>query len=466
MIRIKPNIKGALSDGQLQKNLHHTLVGSLHSRDAAVAEVENWEELRTHARQVKRHTIKNLSLYLTQLEEKVSSNGGKVFWAENGQEAVEYILNLAQEKGVKRLVKSKTMLGEEIDLNHFLSNNGIEVVETDLGEYIVQLRNERPSHIVTPAMHLSKEQVAELFEEKLHMPATSDIQELTLTARNTLRKKFLTAEMGLSGVNFAVAETGTIVVVENEGNARLSMSVPPVHVAIMGIEKVIPRSRDLAVFLKLLTRSATGQKASSYTNFISGPRREGECDGPSEFHLVLIDNGRSEILADPFYRQTLTCIRCGICLNTCPVFQSIGGHAYGSVYQGPIGCVLTPQLEKPGKAPDHPYASSLCGACGVVCPVKIELPDLLLKLRADAVHHKSARKIPERIAMKIWAWFFSDPERYSFSGRKGRAVTRKLLPLFRRGLALPPLSLWLKERDLPEIPVKSFREIYQKEEEK
>lgn len=463
MIRIKPNIKAALSDQQLQKNLRHTLIGSLRSRDEAAAEVENWEALRTHARQVKSHTIKNLSRYLTQLEDRVKDHGGKVVWAENGKEAVEYVLGLAREKGVKRLVKSKTMLGEEIDLNQYLSENGVEVVETDLGEYIVQLRDERPSHIVTPAMHLSKEQVAALFEEKLDMPPTSDIQELTLTARRTLRDKFLTAGMGLSGVNFAVAETGTIVVVENEGNARLSMSVPPVHVAIMGIEKVIPRSRDLAVFLKLLTRSATGQKASSYFNFISGPRRTGECDGPTEFHLVLVDNGRSKILANPVYRQTLNCFRCGICLNTCPVFQSIGGHAYGSVYQGPIGCVLTPQLEKPGAAPDHPYASSLCGACGDICPAKIELPDLLLKLRADAVKNKSIRKLPERVAMKIWAWFFSDPERYNFSGRKGRAITRKLLPLFRRGLAAPPLSLWLKERDLPDIPAESFRDLYQKE---
>ena len=464
MIKIKPNIKKALADQQLQKNLHHTLVGSLKSRDAAVSEVENWEELRSYARQVKRHTIKNLSLYLAELEEKVKANGGKVVWAENGREAVEYILKLARDKGVTSMVKSKTMLGEEIDLNHFLSKNGVEVVETDLGEYIVQLGDERPSHIVTPAMHLSKEEVADLFARKLNMERTDDIHELTLTARNTLRDKFLTAGMGLSGVNFAVAETGSIVVVENEGNARLSMSAPPVHVAIMGIEKVLPRTRDLAVMLKLLTRSATGQKASSYFNFISGPRRKGECDGPTEFHLVLIDNGRSKILADPYYRQALTCLRCGICLNTCPVFQSIGGHAYGSVYQGPIGCVLTPQLEQPGESPDHPYASSLCGACGDICPVKIELPDLLLRLRADAVQNRSFRTIPERIMMKLWAWFFSDPERYGFSGRKGRAVTRRLMPAFRKGLAPPPLRLWMKERDLPEIPPKSFRELYRKEE--
>jgi len=463
MIRIKPNIRPALADQQLQKNLHHTLVGSLKARNAAAAEIDNWEELRSYAREVKRHTIRNLSTYLVQLEEKVRENGGKVFWAETGREAVEYVLALAREKGAGRMVKSKTMLGEEIDLNQILSRNGMEVVETDLGEYIVQLGGERPSHIVTPAMHLSREQVADLFQKKLDMTPTSDIQELTLTARRTLRDKFLTAGIGLSGVNFAVAETGTIVVVENEGNARLSMSVPPVHVAIMGIEKVLPRSRDLAVFLRLLTRSATGQKASSYTNFITGPRREGECDGPGEFHLVLVDNGRSRILADPYFRQTLTCLRCGICLNTCPVFQSIGGHAYGSVYQGPIGCVLTPQLEKPGQAPDHPYASSLCGSCGELCPVKIELPDLLLKLRENSVRLNSFRRIPEKTAMKIWAWFFADPRKYSYSGNKGRLIARRLLPLFRRGLAIPPLSLWLKERDLPEIPQQSFRELHRKE---
>jgi len=465
MIRIKPNIKKALADSRLQKNLKHSLIGSLKSRDSAVAEVENWEELREYARQVKRHTINNLSGYLTELEEKVRENGGKVIWAETGQEAVEYILQLARDKGASRMVKSKTMLGEEIDLNHHLSRNGVEVVETALGEYIVQLREEMPSHIVTPALHLSREEVADLFVEKLGMEPTRDIQELTLTARRCLRDMFLSAGIGLSGVNFGIAETGSIVVVENEGNARLSMSVPPVHVAIMGIEKVLPRSRDLAVMLKLLTRSATGQKASSYTNFISGPRRDGECDGPTEFHLVLVDNGRSKILSDPYYRQTLTCLRCGICLNGCPVFQSIGGHAYGSVYQGPIGCVLTPQLEKPGNSPEHPYASSLCGACGDICPVKIELPDLLLKLRADSVSRKKPGLLVERIMMKTWAWFYADPAKYSSSGQRGRSAIRRMMPLIRLGLAVPPLSLWLKERDLPEIPSESFRELYRKEEE-
>lgn len=460
MIRIKPHIKAVLDDRKLQRNLRTTLANSLHSRQAAVDEVENWQELRTYARQVKLHTLARLHDYLSQLEENITANGGRVIWANSAGDAVQAVLEIAHARNVGSVVKSKTMLGEEIELNPALEKAGIEAVETDLGEYIVQLCNEPPFHIVTPAFHKSKEEVAQLFIDHLGMEPTEDIAELTATARRALRQKFLAADLGISGVNFAVAETGTIVVVENEGNARLSTSLPRTHIALMGIEKVIPRARDLPVFLKLLTRSATGQRITSYVNLISGPRRDQEPDGPEEFFLVLVDNGRSRILADKVLRQTLSCIRCGACLNICPVYQRIGGYAYDSVYQGPIGAILMPQLLSAREAPDHPFASSLCGACKEVCPVKIEIPDILLRLRARAQKEGVGGRA-ERLAMKIWAWTMTSSSRF---GRAGRTM-RRLLPMLTRNgrlrIRLPALTSWQNERDLPEVPRRSFREWFE-----
>ncbi len=460
MIRIKPHIQAVLDDQKLQHNLRATLANSLHSRQTAVNEVENWEDLRSYARQVKLHTLARLHDYLVQLEGHVTRNGGKVIWADSAAEAVEAVLEISRARAVRSVVKSKTMLGEEIELNPALEEAGIEPVETDLGEYIVQLCNERPFHIVTPAFHKSKEDVAQLFADRLGTEPTTDIAELTATARRVLRKKFLDADLGVSGVNFAVAETGTIVVVENEGNARLSTSLPKTHIALMGIEKVIPRACDLPVFLKLLTRSATGQRITSYVNLISGPRRESEPDGPEEFFLILVDNGRSRILADKALRQTLSCIRCGACLNACPVYQRIGGYAYDSVYQGPIGAILMPQLLSTSEAPDHPFASSLCGACKEVCPVKIEIPEILLQLRARAQAEGLGGRF-ERWAMRIWAWTMTSSSRF---GRAGGMMRRLLAVLTRNGrrrVPFPPLSVWQKERDLPEFPRRSFRQWYE-----
>jgi L-lactate dehydrogenase complex protein LldF len=462
MIRIKPGATKALRDSSLQRNLRHTLVHSLQSRDLAIGDADDWEELRRYARDTKLHTLGRLHDYLVQLEDRVTQNGGQVVWAETAAEAVNFLIDLARREGVRRVVKSKTMLGEEIHVNEGLEAAGLEVVETDLGEYIVQLRGEAPSHIVTPASHLSKEQVAELFTDRLRMEPTDDVEELTATARRVLRRKFIEAELGISGVNFAVAETGTVVVVENEGNARLSTSIPRIHVALMGIEKVLPRAEDLPVFLKLLIRSATGQKITSYVNLISGPRRAGEVDGPDQFYLVIVDNGRSRMLDDPLLRQTLYCIRCGACLNVCPVFQRIGGHAYGSVYQGPIGAILTPQLLSAREAADHPFASSLCGACHEVCPVKIEIPEILLRLRARVKAEASGNRI-ERLVMAIWAWFMRSSSRYEVAAR----WLRRLYPVLVRGgrmrPPIPPLSLWQKERDLPVMPRRSFRELWEEE---
>jgi L-lactate dehydrogenase complex protein LldF len=465
MIRIKKNVRPALANDRLQKNLRHTIGHSLRQRDAAVAGVENWEELRTHAQQVKQHTLENLHRYLTQFEESVQRNGGQVVWAETGEDAIRFILELAARKGLRRVVKSKTMLGEEIRLNEGLEKAGLDVVETDLGEYIVQLCEEPPSHIVAPALHKSRREVAELFQEKLGMSPTEDVGELTLTARQVLRERFLDAELGISGVNFGIAETGTVVVVENEGNARLSTSLPSTHVALMGIEKVIPRKSDLAAFLKLLIRSSTGQKITSYVNLISGPRREGEIDGPEELFVVLVDNGRSRVLADSFLQQTLSCIRCGACQNVCPVFQRIGGHAYGSVYQGPIGAILTPQIASIEEACEHPFASSLCAACRETCPVKIEIPEILLKLR-QRVQESSAGRGSfslEAKAMSFWAWLMRSQKRYEWAGRWMRRMRVMIGRNGKSFLSLPPLSQWQDKRDLPDLPARSFRETYRSE---
>ncbi|MDA2934130.1 LutB/LldF family L-lactate oxidation iron-sulfur protein, partial [Acidobacteria bacterium AH-259-D05] len=458
----------ALANQQLQRNLRKTLGTSVRLRDEAVSKVPNWEELRCYARDVKAHTLSRLDHYLEMLERKVTAQGGKVIWAETGRDAVEFIVDLAHKRRIRKVVKSKSMLSEEIHLNELLQRAQIQSIETDLGEYIVQLAGESPSHIIAPALHKSKEEIADLFIEKLGMAPSQDVDEITATARRLLREHFLTARMGVTGVNFGVAETGTIVIVENEGNARLSVSTPEIHIALMGIEKVIPRSCDLAVFLKLLIGSATGQKMTSYVNCLGGPRRPGEQAGPQEFYLVLIDNGRSKILADRFLRQTLACIRCGACLNVCPVYQRIGGHAYESTYSGPIGAILTPQLTSLAAAPEHAHASSLCGACYEVCPVKIEIPHILLKLREQAQYErerKAAHMSLEKPVMWLWARAMCSPALYQRLGGWARILWRIFGKNGRLKLPLAPLDGWSRHRDLPKPASRSFREVYRSLEE-
>lgn len=463
MIRITPHVGTALQDEQLQKNLRSTLGKTIHSRDQAVAQVSNWEELRRYAHRVKAHALSRLDGYLEELEQRVTEQGGRVIWAETAQEAVGFILNLARRKEILKVVKSKTMLGEEIHLNENLHKARIQPVETDLGEYIIQLSGETPSHLIAPALHKSRKEIADLFSKKLGMEPTEDVRHITQTARRLLRDDFLSAPMGITGVNFAVAETGTVVIVENEGNARLALSAPGIHVAVMGIEKVIPRSSDLAVFLKLLCRSATGQKMTTYVNFVTGPRRQGERDGPEEFYLVLVDNGRSKLLGDPLLRQTLFCIRCGACLNVCPVYQRIGGHAYHSTYPGPIGAILTPQLLSVEQAPEHPYASSLCGACYETCPVKIEIPHILLKLREKVQQRRNQRaaQLPlEQFGMQGWSWALRSVANYARVGRWARLAQRLFLRNGKLVIPFPPFSRWNRQRDLPVLAPRSFRELY------
>ena len=463
MIKISPNVQSALADETLQGNLRRAFVKTLHSRNQAVSEVPNWEELRQYAREVKAHTLARLPEYLQRLEEKVLEQGGKVIWAESGQEAVQFIVDLSHQKGVRELIKGKSMLSEEIHLNESLERAQIKPVETDLGEYVIQLAGEKPSHLVAPALHKSKKEIADLFVQELGMAPTEDVLEITATARKLLRRHFLTARMGITGVNFAVAETGTIVIVENEGNVGLSVSVPEIHIALMGIEKVIPRSRDLAVFLKLLIRSATGQKMTSYVNCLNGPRRNGELDGPQEFYLILIDNGRSKILADGFMRQSLACIRCGACLHVCPVYQTIGGHAYGSTYQGPLGAMLTPLLTSVGEAPEHAFASSLCGACHDICPVGIPIPQILLKLRENFQSEKNQQAASfslEKLAIQVWARVMCSPSLYARLGRWARMLDKVFGKSGMGRLPIPLFSRWRKHRDLPALPPQSFRELY------
>src|SRR5713101_2531375 len=379
------NARAALTNTQLRGALRNatSLFGA--RRLEAARGLDNWEELRSHARAIKDETLLHLNQYLEEFAANAEKVGAQIHWARDADEANGIVCRLACERGARLVVKSKSMVTEEIHLNAALQAVGVDAVETDLGEYIIQLAGETPSHIIAPAIHKTKGQIAELFTDKLGIAPTNDIARLTSTARQVLRQKFAAADIGISGVNFGVAETGTILILENEGNIRLTTSLPKTHIAVMGIEKVVPRLADLEVFLKLLPRSGTGQHLTSYQSLITGTKRRPEDEGPDEVHIILLDNGRSRMLARAVTRQSLACIRCGACLNACPVYQQVGGHAYGSVYPGPIGAVITPQLTPIKMSAQLPYASSLCGACREVCPVKIDIPELLLHLRSEVV---------------------------------------------------------------------------------
>lgn len=357
-------------------------------RADAVREYPAMDAMRDRAREIRLHTLAHLDTYLARFADAVATAGGHVFFAKDAAEANEYVARLAHDRGVRRIVKSKSMLTEELHLNTALEAEGFEVVETDLGELIVQLAEERPSHIIAPVLHKTRQDVGKLFEEKLGAGYTENAVELNAIARRHLRQIFLTADMGISGVNVAVAETGSICLVTNEGNGRLTTTAPRVHVAMMGMERIVPTVGDMGVILEVLARSATGQKLSAYTNVVTGPRRPGEPDGPDEMHVVIVDNGRSNVLRGDT-AEILSCIRCGACLNACPVYRTVGGHAYGSTYPGPIGSVLSPALFDLDEWSDLPYASTLCGACLEVCPVRIDIPSLLLRERKRAVETKT-----------------------------------------------------------------------------
>lgn len=442
--------KKALKDQNLQKALKNFSALIQEKRNLAFSLLDNSEALREQAHTIKKESLERLDEYLEHLEKNVIRLGGKVHWAQDAKKARELIETIAYEKGVKTVVKGKSMVTEEIDLNKELIARGIEVSETDLGEFIIQLAGEPPSHLVGPAIHKTKGQIAELFSEKLGVRLMEDPQEMTMVARNTLRHKFIQADMGITGVNFAVAETGSIVLLENEGNIRLSTTLPKIHVAVMGIEKVIPNLEDLNVFLKLLARSTTGQKLSGYTSIISGPKRDGERDGAEEFHLIILDNGRSKILADKELRETLYCIRCGACLDFCPVYLKVGGHSYGWVYSGPIGSVLTPQLINRKQASQLPFASSLCGACAEVCPVKINIPKMLLTLRKRMIEDPQWGKpsIAEKTVFTLYAYIMRNKWLY----KKVSGLARVLqMPFIKKGVLKnlpPPFNKWAHHHEV------------------
>ena len=413
-IKVKQYIKQALDDDQMRTAVFKATKSAVEKRLELVDGMPYWEATREAAHLIKQDVLNNLADYLELFEKRCRENGITVHWAETAEEGRRIITELARERQVKKIVKSKSLTTEEINLNEVLIKSGIETVETDLGEYIVQLEEKIPSHLIMPALHLSRQDVGRIFEEKLGMEYTDDPHALLGVARKKLREHFLTADMGITGVNFGIAESGTVCIIENEANARLSMSMPKIQVAVMGLEKLIPSIKDLPVFLKMLAPSATGQLSSTFVNIVGGASREKYREGPEEVHIVLLDNGRSRIAQDPVLKEALSCIRCGACLNTCPVYQQIGGHAYGWVYMGPIGSVLIPQYlgEDEGRYP--PFMCSLCGACRNNCPVKINLPDHLLTMRNRVVEAGKSPPV-EKAGIKGWAFLAKHPALYRFA---------------------------------------------------
>jgi L-lactate dehydrogenase complex protein LldF len=448
-------VQQTLGDPRLQLAIYSATQRLIDHRAGAVRGdlLPQYQDLRTLAHEIKKNTISHLDYYLEQFESNVTAHGGKVIYCRDGQEVADFVLALAKERQARLIVKSKSMTTEEIHFNDRLEKHQLEAVETDLGEYILQLAHQRPYHIVAPALHMTRYDVADVFTESLGVEKETEPEKQTKIARSVLREKFLKADIGVTGANFLVADSGAVVLVENEGNGRLSTSAPKIHIAVAGIEKVIPRAQDLAVFLNLLGRSATGQPLTVYTSFLSGPRRASEIDGPEEFYVVLLDNGRTKLLKDPDKRESLFCIRCGACLNHCPVYRKIGGHNYPWIYSGPIGAIITPQFHGVSRDPWLPFASSLCGACAEVCPVKIDIPKLLLKLRAEVTAAKSreGKGGLERIAFRLFAWMMTHPKQYLFWSRIGGKFAG-VMP------RIGPLGKWASQRELPRPASESFHQ--------
>ncbi|MFI9251252.1 LutB/LldF family L-lactate oxidation iron-sulfur protein [Streptomyces sp. NPDC053069] len=455
----------ALADTRLRHNLAHATTTIRHKRAEAVAEVGDWEALREAGRAVKERTLRHLDHYLRQFEERVTAAGGQVHWARDGQEAARIVVDLVRATGEREVVKVKSMATQEIGLNEALADAGIAAYETDLAELVVQLGEDQPSHILVPAIHRNRAEIREIFLRSMGdhgSPAPADLSDdprhLAEAARRHLREKFLRAKVGISGANFLVAETGTAVVAESEGNGRMCLTLPETLISVVGIEKVVPTWQDLEIFLQLLPRSSTGERMNPYTSTWTGTTAD---DGPRTFHLVLLDGGRTDTLADPVGRQALNCIRCSACLNVCPVYERVGGHAYGSVYPGPIGAILTPQLRGTAAKADRslPYASTLCGACYEVCPVKINIPEVLVHLRARVVDEARTRRVPspERLAMAAARSVLSSPSRLAAAQRAAAAAGRLAARDGRISRLPGPPSAWTEARDVPAPARESFR---------
>jgi L-lactate dehydrogenase complex protein LldF len=461
--------RAMLGDTQLRKNVRHATDVIQAKRARVVGEMPDWQELREAGRQIRQHTMEHLDFYLEEFEAKCTRAGGVVHWARDAEEARQIIVRLVKASGSDEVIKIKSMTTEEIQLNSALEAAGIHPFETDLAELIIQLGEDRPSHIVVPALHKNRQQIREIFQREMNLPGLGERPEdLADAARMFLREKFLRVKTGVSGANFLIAETGGVCVVESEGNGRMCLTLPETLITVAGIDKVVPRFRDLEVLLQLLPRSATGERMNPYTSVWTGVHAD---DGPRVFHVVLMDNARSEILADEEGRQTLNCIRCGACQNACPVYRQTGGHAYGSVYAGPIGAILTPQLQEMQHAQSLPYASSLCGACYEVCPVKINIPEVLIHLRNKVVKQNTAGVAGffdvEAGAMKAMAMIFRSERRFRAAQRLGRAAEGPLVRKDGQGEGwirwLPGLlGGWTQVRDLQEIPKETFRDWWEK----
>jgi len=427
------------------------------ARDARKSRFQDWQAARQSAAEIKWDAVNHLDTHLVELAKNLEARGTQVHWAGNAEQAREIILGVVRKHNARSIVKSKVMTGEEIHLNDALEKAGFNVVESDLGEYIVQLRHEPPYHFVFPAMHLTRGEISKLFTEKLGTAPTDSPEELTMIARRVLRDKYVNADIGISGANFAIAETGMISITENEGNARLTCALPKVHIVLMGIEKVLPKLEDLALFLPMLATAGAGQTLTGYNTMYGGPRQPGEADGPLEMHVVLLDNKRTTLMADPEQRDALHCMRCGACLNVCPIYKNIGGHTYGCTYQGPIGAVITPHLCGMADWKHLSFASSLCGACTQNCPVKIDLHHHLLQGRRNAMARNPVWW--EKLAFQALAFLFNHAPLFSLGMKLGR-IGQIFHPLI-KGTPVDPAIAWTKSRELPKVAPQTFREWWQ-----
>jgi L-lactate dehydrogenase complex protein LldF len=456
--------KSAMGDTQLRKNVRHATDVIQAKRARVVSEMVDWQELREAGRQIRQHTMEHLDFYLEEFEANCTKAGGVVHWAKDAEEARQIIVGLVKAAGAAEVIKIKSMTTEEIQLNSALEAAGIHPYETDLAELIIQLGQDQPSHIVVPALHKNRQQIRAIFQREMNLPQLGETpQDLADAARQFLREKFLRVETGVSGANFLIAETGGVCIVESEGNGRMCLTLPETLITVAGIDKVVPRFQDLEVLLQLLPRSATGERMNPYNSIWTGVNPP---DGPREFHVVLMDNARTEILGDGEGRQTLNCIRCGACQNACPVYRQTGGHAYGSVYAGPIGAILTPQLQGMHHAQSLPYASSLCGACYEVCPVKINIPEVLIHLRNKVVKQNGMLNT-EALAMRAMGMIFRSESRFRAAQRMGRMAEAPLVRKDGRGEGwigwLPGLlGGWTQVRDLQAMPEETFREWWEK----
>ena len=459
-VNFKQRIDVQMKDDFMRKSVANAQERMFTNRQIAADKLGNWEEWREMGMDIRNHVLENLDYYLHQLSEKVLDNGGHVFFAKTAQQATDYIEQIIQAKNAKKVVKSKSMVTEEIGLNQMIERNNCEVIETDLGEYILQVDDcDPPSHIVVPALHKNRTQIKEIFKDKLNYQGSNDPEEMTRFVRNHIRHDFLEADIGITGCNFAVAESGTVSLVTNEGNARLAPSLPKTHIAVMGMERIVPTFEELDIVISLLCRSAVGIPLTGYVTALTGPREDEQCDGPEEFHLVIVDNGRSDILGSEF-KDILRCVRCAACVNTCPAYRHIGGQSYGSIYSGPIGAVLSPLLGGYDDFKDLPYACSLCKACHDVCPVKIPLSDLLMKHR-EKMAEQHITPLSERVVVKGFNVLNATPLLWNMGVKVGATMASKIIKNGKMPLNVGAIGKWAETRDLPQPDGQSFRSWFE-----